>query len=125
LVLARPRYRTDGPTAVTGGTTLATATAAKSKLRPLADKVIIQPTPREEMTKTGIVLPDTAKETPQEGTVLAVGPGAFDEDGERMPMDVKEGDRVLYAKYAGTEFKQDGEELLIVSQKDILAIVEA
>ena len=103
---------------------MATATAAKSKLRPLADKVIIQPTPREEMTKTGIVLPDTAKEKPQEGTVLAVGPGAFDEDGERMPMDVKEGDRVLYAKYAGTEFKQDGEDLLIVSQKDILAIVE-
>jgi chaperonin GroES len=104
---------------------LATATAAKSKLRPLSDKVIIQPTPREEMTKTGIVLPDTAKEKPQEGTVLAVGPGAFDEDGERMPMDVKEGDKVLYAKYAGTEFKQDGEELLIVSQKDVLAIVEA
>jgi chaperonin GroES len=104
---------------------LATATAAKSKLRPLGDKVIIQPTPREEMTKTGIVLPDTAKEKPQEGTVLAVGPGAFDEDGERLPMDVKEGDKVLYAKYAGTEFKQDGEELLIVSQKDILAIVEA
>jgi len=76
------------------------------------------------MTKSGIVLPDTAKEKPQEGQVLAVGPGRMLEDGKREPMDVKEGDRVLYAKYAGTEFKVDGEELLIISQKDILAIVE-
>ncbi len=76
------------------------------------------------MTKSGIVLPDTAKEKPQEGTILAVGPGRILDDGKREPMDVKEGDKVLYAKYAGTEFKIDGEELLIVSQKDILAIVE-
>jgi chaperonin GroES len=100
---------------------LATATAAS--LRPLGDRVVIKPTPREEMTKSGIVLPDTAKEKPQEGTVLAAGPGGLDSDGKRMPMDVKEGDKVLYAKYAGTEFKVDGEDLLIVSQKDILAIV--
>jgi chaperonin GroES len=103
---------------------LATATASKTKLRPLGDRVVIEPTPREEMTKSGIVLPDTAKEKPQEGSVLAVGPGAFDNDGKRIAIDVKKGDKVLYAKYAGTEFKVDGEELLIVSQKDILAIVE-
>jgi chaperonin GroES len=104
--------------------TLATATATSTKLRPLGDRVVIQPTPREEMTKTGIVLPDTAKEKPQEGKILAAGPGRVLEDGKREPMDVKKGDKVLYAKYAGTEFKVDGEELLIVSQKDILALVE-
>jgi chaperonin GroES len=99
------------------------ATATATKLRPLGDRVVIQPTPREEMTKSGIVLPDTAKEKPQEGKILAAGPGRLTEEGKREPMDVKEGDKVLYAKYAGTEFKVDGEELLIVSQKDILAIV--
>jgi chaperonin GroES len=103
---------------------LATATASKTKLRPLGDRVVIEPTPREEMTKSGIVLPDTAKEKPQEGSVIAVGPGAFDNDGKRIAIDVKVGDKVLYAKYAGTEFKIDGDELLIVSQKDILAIVQ-
>jgi chaperonin GroES len=106
----------------TGGTALATATA--TKLRPLGDRVVIQPTPREEMTKSGIVLPDTAKEKPQEGKVISAGPGRLTDEGTREPMDVKEGDTVLYAKYAGTEFKIEGEELLIVSQKDILAIVE-
>jgi chaperonin GroES len=87
------------------------------------DRVVVKPTPREEMTKSGIVLPDTAKEKPQEGTILAVGPGGLDNEGKRTPMDVKEGQKVLYAKYAGTEFKIDEEELLIVSQKDILAVV--
>jgi chaperonin GroES len=106
----------------TGGNALATATA--TKLRPLGDRVVIQPTPREEMTKSGIVLPDTAKEKPQEGKIIAAGPGRLTDEGKREPMDVKEGDTVLYAKYAGTEFKIEGEELLIVSQKDILAIVE-
>jgi chaperonin GroES len=77
------------------------------------------------MTKSGIVLPDTAKEKPQEGKILAAGPGRLTEEGKREPMDVKEGDTVLYAKYAGTEFKIEGDELLIVSQKDILAIVES
>ena len=77
---------------------MAKATASASKLRPLGDRVVIQPTPREEMTKSGIVLPDTAKEKPQEGSVLAVGPGAFDNDGKRMAIDVKVGDKVLYAK---------------------------
>ena len=107
---------------------MATATASKSapktKLSPLGDRVVIQPTPREEMTKSGIVLPDTAKEKPQEGKVLAIGPGRMLDDGKREPMDVKVGQKVLYAKYAGTEFKVEGEELLIVSQKDILAIVQ-
>jgi chaperonin GroES len=104
---------------------LATATVSATKLRPLGDRVVVKPTPREEMTKTGIVLPDTAKEKPQEGTILAAGPGRILDDGKRESMDVKEGDKVLYAKYAGTEFKVEGDELLIVSQKDILAIVEA
>ena len=98
--------------------------ATDIKLRPLGDRVVLKPTPREEMTKSGIVLPDTAKEKPQEGEVLAAGPGRILEDGKREAMDVKVGDKVLYAKYAGTEFKVDGEELLIVSQKDILAVVE-
>jgi chaperonin GroES len=103
---------------------LATATASTTKLRPLGDRVVVQPTAREEMTKSGIVLPDTAKEKPQEGTVIAVGPGRILDDGKREAMDVKKGDKVLYAKYAGTEFKVEGDELLIVGQKDILAIVE-
>jgi chaperonin GroES len=102
---------------------LAKATASK-KLRPLGDRVVVKPTAREEMTKSGIVLPDTAKEKPQEGSILAVGPGRILDDGKREAMDVKVGQKVLYGKYAGTEFKVDDEELLIVSQKDILAIVE-
>ena len=101
----------------------ALATATSNKLRPLGDRVVLKPTPREEMTKSGIVLPDTAKEKPQEGTILAVGPGKTLDDGTREKMDVAVGDKVLYSKYAGTEFKIDGEELLIVSQKDILAVV--
>jgi chaperonin GroES len=101
------------------------ATASSTKLRPLGDRIVIKPTPREEMTKSGIVLPDTAKEKPQEGEVVAVGPGKVLDDGSREAMDVSVGDKVLYAKYAGTEFKVDTDELLIVSQKDILAIVEA
>ena len=97
--------------------------ATSSKLQPLGDRVVVKPMPREEMTKSGIVLPDTAKEKPQEGLILAVGPGAFDSEGKRMAMDVKVGQKVLYGKYAGTEFKLEDDELLIVSQKDILAVV--
>jgi chaperonin GroES len=100
------------------------ATASSTKLRPLGDRVVIKPTPREEMTKSGIVLPDTAKEKPQEGKVLAVGPGKILDDGKREAIDVGVGDKVLYAKYAGTEFKVEDDDLLILSQKDILAIVE-
>lgn len=102
---------------------MAKATASATKLRPLGDRVVIEPTPREEMTKSGIVLPDTAKEKPQEGKIIAVGPGKILEDGKRESIDVSVGDKVLYAKYAGTEFKVDEKELLIVSQKDILAVV--
>jgi chaperonin GroES len=93
-------------------------------LRPLGDRVVIRPLAREEVTKSGIVLPDTAKEKPQQGEVLAVGPGRTLDSGERINMDVKSGDRVLFAKYAGTEFKLEEEELLILSEKDILAVME-
>ena len=102
---------------------MATATKSETKLQPLGDRVVVKPMAREEMTKSGIVLPDTAKEKPQEGMILAVGPGAFDTEGKRTAMDVKVGQKVLYGKYAGTEFKLEGEDLLIVSQKDILAVV--
>ena len=99
------------------------ATASSTKLRPLGDRVVIKPTPREEMTKSGIVLPDTAKEKPQEGEVLAIGPGRIDDNGNRVPLDVKVGDRVIYSKYGGTEIKHSGEEYLILSARDVLAIV--
>jgi chaperonin GroES len=98
--------------------------ATATQLKPLGDRLVVKPTPREEMTKSGIVLPDTAKERPQEGTILAVGPGAILEDGSRGEMDVSIGQKVLFQKYAGTEFKLDDEELLILSQKDILAVIE-
>jgi len=104
---------------------LASGSKTASKLQPLGDRVVVKPTPREEMTKSGIVLPDTAKEKPQEGLILAVGPGRILDDGKREAMDVKVGQKVLYGKYAGTEFKVEDDDLLIVSQKDILAIVAA
>ena len=91
------------------------------KLQPLADRVIVRPIEKEEVTKGGIVLPDTAREKPQEGKVLAVGPGRLSEDGKRIAMDVKVGDVVVYAKYGGTEIKVDGEELVILREGDILA----
>lgn len=91
------------------------------KLKPLADRVVVRPIEREEVTKGGIVLPDTAKEKPQEGEVIAVGPGRLSEDGKRMPMDVKVGDIVIYAKYGGTEIKIVDEELIILRESDILA----
>ncbi len=99
-------------------------TATKVKLKPLGDKVVVQPTAREETTKSGIVLPDTAKEKPQEGTIVAVGTGRVGDDGKRVKLEVSEGQKVLYAKYAGTEIKLDGDEYLILSEKDILAVVE-
>jgi len=94
------------------------------KLRPLGDRVWVEPIERDEVTASGIVLPETAKEKPMEGKVLAVGPGALNEKGERQPLDVKVGDRVLFAKYAGTEIKQNGTKNLIMRESDILAIVE-
>jgi chaperonin GroES len=101
-----------------------TVTATATTLKPLGDRLVIRPTPREEMTKSGIVLPDTAKERPQEGTVLSVGPGRILDDGTREAMDVSAGQKVLFQKYAGTEFKLDEEELLILSAKDVLAVIE-
>jgi chaperonin GroES len=96
--------------------------AAKSvKLEPLADRMVVRPIEREEVTKGGIVLPDTAKEKPQEGEVLAVGPGRMSDDGVRIPMDIKKGDVVLYSKYGGTEVKVEDEELIILRESDILA----
>ncbi len=95
------------------------------KLRPLGDRVLVKPMEDEDRTKSGIVLPDTAKEKPQRGEVVAVGPGEWDEEGEkRMPLDVKVGDHVLYAKYSGSEFKIDGVEHLILRQSDILGVIE-
>jgi chaperonin GroES len=91
------------------------------KLQPLADRVIVKPIEKEEVTKGGIVLPDTAKEKPQEGQVLAVGPGRLSEDGKRLAMDVAVGDVVVYTKYGGTEIKIDGDELVILRESDILA----
>ena len=94
-----------------------------AQVKPLGDRVVIKAMPREEVTKSGIVLPDTAKEKPQEGKVVATGPGRVDDSGKRVPMEVKEGVVVIYAKYAGTELKLEEEEYLIVGEKDILAVL--
>jgi chaperonin GroES len=96
----------------------------KLSLKPLGDRLVVEPIEQEEVTAGGIVLPETAKEKPQQGKVLAVGPGARDEDGDRIAMDVKVGDKVLYAKYGGTEFKMDGKKLLILRESDLLAILD-
>ncbi len=94
-------------------------------LKPLGDRVVVEPIEQEEMTASGIVLPETAKEKPQRGTVIAAGPGARDESGKRIALDVNAGDIVLFAKYAGTEFKVDSKKLLILKESDLLAIIEA
>jgi chaperonin GroES len=94
-------------------------------IKPLGNRVVVDPVEQEEVTAGGIVLPETAKEKPQQGIILAAGPGDRDEDGDRIPMDVKVGDKVLYAKYAGTEMKIDGKKLLILRETDILGIVES
>jgi chaperonin GroES len=110
------RHRHTGRTAV--------ATKTKTNIEPLEDRVVIRPLDAEEVTSSGLVIPDTAKEKPQEGEVIAVGPGRLDDNGKRIPVDVKDGDRVLYSKYAGTEVKIDGEELLVVPSRDILARIK-
>jgi chaperonin GroES len=92
-----------------------------AKLQPLADRVLVKPMEKEEKTKSGIYLPDTAKEKPQEGEIMAVGPGKMTDEGTRIPMDLKVGDRVIYAKYGGTEIKVDDVELMILRESDILA----
>jgi chaperonin GroES len=92
-------------------------------LKPLGSRVVVEPVEQEEITAGGIVLPETAKEKPQKGTVLSIGPGDRDDNGKRIPLDVKEGDTVLFAKYSGTEIKIDGKKLLILRESDLLAIV--
>ena len=99
------------------------STATTVSIRPLGDRVVIKPANKEEVTATGVILPDTAKEKPQKGTIIAVGPGRVLDNGTRQALEVAEGQLVLYAKYAGTEVKLDGEDYLILSEKDILAIV--
>jgi chaperonin GroES len=102
-----------------------TTTATKVAIKPLEDRVVVQPLDAEQTTASGLVIPDTAKEKPQEGRVLAIGPGRWDEDGEkRIPLDVQVGDIVLYSKYGGTEVKYNNEEYLVLSARDLLAIVE-
>jgi chaperonin GroES len=96
----------------------------KMKLKPLGDRLIVKAVEEEETTASGIVLPDTAKEKPQKGKVLAVGDGKLDDSGQRVPLDVSEGDEVLYSKYGGTEIKVDGEELLVLRESDVLAKVQ-
>ncbi|MDP3713476.1 MAG: co-chaperone GroES [Mycobacteriales bacterium] len=98
-------------------------TLTKVAIKPLEDRIVVQANEAETTTASGIVIPDTAKEKPQEGTVLAVGPGRF-EDGNRVPLDVKVGDKVLYSKYGGTEVKYAGEEYLVLSARDVLAVIE-
>ena len=102
---------------------MATASAMKLQLKPLADRVVVKKLEAEEKTAGGIVLPDTAKEKPQQGEILAVGPGRLDEKGNRQAMEVKVGDKVLFAKYSGTEVKIDGVEYLILAERDILAVI--
>jgi len=94
-------------------------------LKPLGDRLVVKPSEQEEQTASGIFLPETAKEKPQQGSVVAVGPGVRNEKGDRVALDVAEGDKVLYARYAGTTIKIDGEEILILKESDVLAIVEA
>ncbi|QSB15579.1 co-chaperone GroES [Natronosporangium hydrolyticum] len=99
-------------------------TATKVAIKPLEDRILVQANEAETTTASGIVIPDTAKEKPQEGTVLAVGPGRVDDSGKRIPLDVNVGDTVLYSKYGGTEVKYSGEEYLVLSARDVLAVIE-
>lgn len=94
------------------------------KFEPLGDRLVVKLIEREEVSRGGIVLPDTAREKPQEGEVIAVGPGRLNDDGKRLPMDVKKGDKVLFAKYAGTELKEEGDDLLVLRETDILARID-
>jgi chaperonin GroES len=100
------------------------ATATQVAIKPLEDRVVVKASEAETTTSSGLVIPDTAKEKPQQGTVIAVGPGRISDQGQRIELDVKEGDTVVYSKYGGTEIKLGGEEYLILSARDILAIVE-
>jgi chaperonin GroES len=107
-----------------GGGGQIVTTATKVVLKPLEDRIVVKPLEAEQVTASGLVIPDTAKEKPQEGEVLAVGPGRVDDSGKRIPLDVSVGDKVLYSKYGGTEVKYSGEEYLVLSARDVLAIIE-
>ena len=100
------------------------ATASKVKVQPLADRVVVEPLEETEEMRGGLYIPDTAKEKPQQGTVIAVGPGRVSDEGERIPVELKEGQRVLYGKYSGTEVTIDGQDLLIIKEGDVLAIID-
>ena len=100
------------------------STATKVVLKPLEDRIVVEPLEAEQVTASGLVIPDTAKEKPQEGKVIAVGPGRVDDKGTRVPVDVKVGDVVLYSKYGGTEVKYSGQEYLVLSARDVLAVIE-
>ena len=93
-------------------------------IKPLEDKILVEATAAEPKTASGLVIPDTAQEKPQEGTVVAVGKGRFDEDGDRIPMDIEKGDKVIYSKYGGTEIKYEGKDYLILSSRDVLAVID-
>ena len=103
---------------------MATATKSKTKLVPLGDRLVIKPVVQEEVLASGLVIPDTAKEKPQQGEVIAAGPGRIDDNGKRIPLDIKAGDRVLYAKYSGQEIKIDQQEYIVLSERDVLCKVE-
>ena len=100
------------------------ATASKVKVQPLADRVVVEPLEETEEMRGGLYIPDTAKEKPQQGTVIAVGPGRVSDEGERIPVELEEGQRVLYGKYSGTEVTIDGQELLIIKESDVLAVID-
>jgi chaperonin GroES len=102
---------------------MATKSATGAKVSPLADRVVVKPIEEAEQMRGGLFIPDTAKEKPQQGEIVAVGPGRFDDKGNRLPMDVKAGDKVLYGKYSGTEVTLDGEQLLILRESDVLAVI--
>lgn len=102
---------------------MATASNTKLSISPMADRIVIEPMEETEEMRGGLYIPDTAKEKPQQGTVVAVGPGRLNDDGVRIPMEVKTGDRVLYGKYAGTEVKLEGDDYLIVKEGDVLAVL--
>ena len=102
---------------------MATASNTKLNISPMADRIVVEPLEETEEMRGGLYIPDTAKEKPQQGTVVAVGPGRLNDDGVRIPMEVKTGDRVLYGKYSGTEVKLDGEDYLIVKETDVLAVL--
>jgi chaperonin GroES len=114
---ANPRWKTPAPVALS----LDSGGLIKMKLKPLGDRLIVRAIEEEETTASGLVLPDTAKEKPQKGKVIAAGDGRLDDNGKRIPLDVKEGDEVLYSKYGGTEIKVEGEDLLVLRESDVLA----